>query len=192
MPSPHWIVGPRRVAAYAEALRLSPELGGATVHANVGLALQREGKITRAISHLRRAVELDPEDADLWQHLADAYADDEDPAAAIPCCERVVTLRPDDPQGHAELGSALLEEGRMEEAADCLRRALELGPDHVGALMKQGGLHEELGEMPEAEASYRRAHAVEPMAPAPLSCLATLLRGRLPDEDREAVRATAR
>jgi tetratricopeptide (TPR) repeat protein len=179
---------PEALAAYAEAFRLSPELGGARVHANLGLALQREGQLARAISHLRRAVELEPEDAEHWQLLANAHADDEDYASAIPCCERIVALKPDHPQAHTDLGSAMLEEGRIAEAAACFRRALERQPDHVNALMKQGGLHEELGEMAEAEACYRLARDAEPEAPAPLACLATLLRGRLPDADREAVR----
>ncbi len=54
--------------------------------------------------------------------------------------------------------------------------------------MKLGGLHEELGEMVEAENCYRRALAIRPQAPAPLACLATLLRGKLPDADRDSLR----
>ena len=46
--------------------RLSPELGGARIHANLGLALQRDGKGARA-SCLRRAVELAPDDAEIWR-----------------------------------------------------------------------------------------------------------------------------
>ena len=43
--------------------------------------------------------------------------------------------------------------------------------------------------MAEAEASYRRARAVDLKAPGPLACLATLLRGGLPDADRDAIRS---
>ena len=175
--------------AYAEALRLSPDLGNARIHANLGLALQHDGKLAEALSCLRRAVELAPDDAELWQYLATAHAVDEDYAAAIPCCERIVALKPEQAESHTELGWALQEEGRLTEASACYHRALELEPNGVNALLKQGGLHEELGAMAEAEANYRRARAVDLNAPGPLDCLATLLRGRLSDEDQDAVRS---
>jgi tetratricopeptide (TPR) repeat protein len=175
--------------AYAEALRLSPDLGNARIHANLGLALQHDGKLAEALACLRRAVELAPDDAEMWQYLANAHAADEDYAAAIPACQRVVALKPEWVQAHNDLGWALQEEGRLSEASACYRRALELEPDGVDALLKQGGLHEELGAMDEAETSYRRARAVSPTAPGPLACLATLLRGRLSAADRDAIRA---
>jgi tetratricopeptide (TPR) repeat protein len=180
---------PQAHTAYAEALRLSPELGVARIHANLGLALQRENKIAEAFSCFRRAVELAPDDAEIWHYLANAHVADEDCASAIPCCERIVALKPDGVQGHTDLGWALQEEGRLTDAAACYRRALELEPYSVKALLKQGGLHEELGAMAEAEVCYRRAREANLEAPAPLACLATLLRGRLPDADRDALRS---
>jgi tetratricopeptide (TPR) repeat protein len=180
---------PEAHAAYAEALRISPELGNARIHANLGLALQRENKVAESFACFRRAVDLAPDDAEMWQYMASAHITDEDPAAAIPCCERIVALKPDKAQSHCDLGWALQEEGRLTEAADCYRRAVELEPESLFPHMKQGGLHEELGEMTLAEASFRRANTINSEAPAPLACLATLLRGRLPDLDREAIRA---
>ena len=173
--------------AYAEGFRLSPDLGNARIHANLGLALQHDGKLAEAFSCLRRAVVLAPDDAEIWQYLANAHAADEDYAAAIPCCERIVALKPEWAQAHSDLGWALQEEARLTEASACYNRALELEPNSVNALLKQGGLHEELGALAEAEASFRRARAVDVKAPGPLACLATLLRGRLPDADRAAI-----
>ncbi len=178
---------PSAYAAYAEALRLSPDLGDARIHANLGLALQRENKLADAFACFRRAVDLAPDDGEIWQYLANAHVADEDHAAALPCFERVVALKPETASSHADLGWALQEEGRLTEAAACYRRALELEPNKFHALMKQGGLHEELGALALAEASYRRANEIDNRAPAPLACLATLLRDRLPDADREAI-----
>ena len=175
-------------AAYDEALRLSPELGDARIHANIGLALQHDGKLGQAFARFRKAVELTPDAAEMWQYLANAHVADEDWAAAISCCERIVALEPQKAQSHCDLGWALQEEGRIAEAAACYRRALELEPDNVNGLLKQGGLHEELGAMAEAESCYRLAQAVEVNAPAPLACLATLLRRTLPEADQNALR----
>jgi tetratricopeptide (TPR) repeat protein len=176
-------------AAYAEALRLSPELGDARIHANLGLALQRDNQRAQAFSCFRKAVELAPDDPEMWQYLANAHLADEDFAAAIACCERVVALKPEWAQAHVELGWALQEDGRLSDAAVCYRRALELDPDDIHALLKRGGLQEELGAMAEAEASYRRAWLVNCAATTSLACLATLLRGRLPEADRSAIHA---
>ncbi|MGP0070164.1 MAG: tetratricopeptide repeat protein [Isosphaeraceae bacterium] len=180
---------PEAHAAYAEALRLSPDLGDARIHANLGLALQRENQFPRAFACFRRAVELASDDPAIWQYLANAHAADDDYAAAIPCCERIVALAPTRPHGYVDLGWALQDEGRLSEAANCYRKALELQPDGINAHVRQGGLHEELGEMAEAESCYRRARELDPEAPAPMASLATLLRGKLPDADREAIRA---
>ena len=48
---------------------------------NLGLALQHDGKLAEAFACLRRAVELAPDDAEMWQYLASAHAVDEDYAA---------------------------------------------------------------------------------------------------------------
>ena len=50
-----------------------------------------------------------------------------------------------------------------------------------------GEMHEDLGEMAEAQAAFRAAIALQPdFAPAH-ACLATLLRGKLPEADRIAI-----
>ncbi len=121
--------------------------------------------------------------------LANAHDADEDHAAALSCWQRVVELNPTFATGHNHLGWALQQEGRFAEAAACYRRALELQPRYLDALLNQGGLHEELGDMAEAEACYRRAQALHPRAPGPLARLALLLRGKLPEADRDAIEA---
>jgi tetratricopeptide (TPR) repeat protein len=176
---------PEAQAAYVAALNRSPELVRA--HANLGLALQRQGRLPAALTCFRKAVELAPEDADVVKLLADAALVDDDLAAALPCLERFAALRPELPEGHNFLGRAWQEQGRYEEAAACYRRVLELQPTYLDAFLNQGILHEELGAMSEAEAAFRHAHSRWPQAPGPLAHLATLLRGKLPDGDLEAL-----
>ncbi len=172
--------------AHAEAVRLAPDL--ARTHANLGLALQGEGKLQGAVAAFRRAVELAGDDAEMWQYLANAHVANEDFTAAIPCCERLVALKPALATGHNDLGWVLQEEGWLTAAAAAYRQALQLQPNYVAALLNQAGLEEELGEFEQAETSLRRAQAISPRVPTPLARLATLLRGRLPDADREVIR----
>jgi tetratricopeptide (TPR) repeat protein len=173
-------------AAYAEAVRLAPDLGVA--HANLGLTLQQQGKPAAALPHLRRAAELAPEDAEACQQLASAHGLNEDWAAAILCCERRVALKPQDADAHNDLGWAYQSDGRPGEAEASYRRALELAPDHLDARLNLGSLHEELGAMAEAEACYREAEVRHPRSPLPLARRAVLLRGRLPEADRDRLR----
>ncbi len=180
-------------AAYDAALRLAsqgpprPEME-ARIHANLGFTLQLEHKRAEALTHFQRAAGLAPNDVETWRILADAHAANENYAAALPCCQRIVALRPGLGQAHNDLGWALQEQGRLTEAAECYRRALELQPELLDGWLNQGRLHEEQGELAQAEECYRRALAVYPRAPGALARLATLLRGKLPDADRMALR----
>ena len=88
---------------------------------------------------------------------------------------------------HNELGWALQQEGRHDEAADSHLRALELDPTLLDAQLNLGNLHEVLGDLAEAEALFRKAQASHPDTPRVLAVLANLLRGRLPDHDRDAI-----
>ena len=174
-------------AAYDEALRLAPD--NFLVHVNLGLLSIGEGKLHLVAACFERAVEIAPDDPELWCALAQAHLAAEDPSAAVPWLERLVALHPEQPINHSELGSALQQDGRYDEAAASLARALELQPDFLDALLVQGILLEELGELQQAEDCYRRAAAAHPQAPAPYARLATLLRGRMPEQDRIGLRA---
>jgi tetratricopeptide (TPR) repeat protein len=174
--------------AYAEALRLSPGIAGARAHANIGRALHADGQVQRGLACLRRAVEIAPDDVEVWRGLAETYADAENYADAIPCCRRIVEFEPERAQAHNNLGWALQQEGYVEEAADRYRRALEIRPDHIDAALNLANLNEELGELAEAEAAYRRLFEATGN-PIPLARLATLLRGRLPDSELDALRS---
>jgi tetratricopeptide (TPR) repeat protein len=179
----HWV---EAAHAYAEAVRLQPGL--AVAQANLGLVLRMLGKPGEALTHLRQAAELAPEDDAVWQQLAYAHGQAEDWAAAVEVCKRRARNKPADANAHNELGWAYQSEQQHAEAQAAYRRALELQPDHLDALLNLGELHEELGTMAEAEACYREAETRHPRSPLPLARRAVLLRGRLPDSDRDRLR----
>ena len=171
---------------YLEALRLSPELAQAAAH--LGLVLKGEDKLGEALPWLKQAVDQEPSNATYWEYLADLHSDREDPAEAILCWEKVLILSPKETAAmHLSLGWALQEEGRLEEAESHYKKALELEPASASARLNMGGLHEELGRMQSAEAAFREALALQPGFPLPHARLATLLRGKLSEEDFEAL-----
>jgi tetratricopeptide (TPR) repeat protein len=173
-------------AAYLEALRLEPDL--APAHAHLGLTLSREGRHGDALPWLKRAVELDPTSTTFEEFLAELYMEQEEPAAAIPHWERALALADGRRAGlHLSLGWAYQEEGRLAEAQQQFEAALRLQPDLASAHLNLGGLHEERGELAKAEEAFRTALRVQPNFALPHARLATLLRGKLPDEGLAAL-----
>jgi tetratricopeptide (TPR) repeat protein len=170
---------------YSEALRLDPDLAPAL--ANLGLTLQREGQLQDALPWMQQAVGLDPDNADGWEKLGDLRSEREEYAEAVPCYERVLALQPGRAVTHNSLGWAFQEEGRLAEAAEHYRTALRLDPNLAGAQVNLGGVHEEWGELGEAETAFRAALRLQPAYTLPHARLATLLRGKLPDADRQAL-----
>ncbi len=168
--------------AYLEAVRLNPDL--AEAHARLGAILRRERQPWDALPWLKNAVRLEPDNAAFWEFLAEAYAEVDEFAEAIPCWERVLELAPVNlASHHRALGTAFQHEGRFVEAGERYRTALVLQPNLAAAHVDLGWLHEELGDFNISEAAYRAALKLRPKFPLPIARLATLLRGDLPDDD---------
>ncbi len=173
-------------SSYLEALRLEPDL--ATAHAHLGLTLLREGQLNDALPWLKRGIELDPDNATFEEFLAELYMEREDPAEAIPHFERALVLSEGERPGiHLALGWALQEEGRYADALQNYETAMRIQPDSAAAQLNLGGLSEEQGLLDRAEEAFRTALRVQPNFPIPHARLATLLRGKLPDEDLAAL-----
>jgi tetratricopeptide (TPR) repeat protein len=171
--------------SYVEALRLEPNLALANAH--LGLVMQGEGELQPAVARLKKAVELEPENASFWEWLAGLHDEREEPAKAIPCWEHVLAQDPDRPAPHGSLGWDLQQEGRLDEAREHYLTAIRLNPNYGQARVSLGSLHEELGKMAEAESEFREALRIQPDLPAPWARLATLLRGKLPEDDLAAL-----
>jgi tetratricopeptide (TPR) repeat protein len=173
--------------AFLEALQLDPDLALANAH--IGLIFQKRGHLAEAVMCLNRAVELEPDRVEFWEWLAELHDERDDSAASIPCWERVLTLDPDRAGAHLSLGRALQDEGHLERARARYLAADELQPHSGAPLLNLGWLHELLGEMDRAESAFRAALKRQPNFPAPHARLATLLRGKLPDEDLATLEA---
>jgi tetratricopeptide (TPR) repeat protein len=173
-------------AEFLEAARLAPEMPGP--HAQVGLSLGREGQFNEAVPWLKQATSLAPEVPAFWAHLAELHMEREDFEEAVPCWERLLALAPEDRVGPIiSLGWALQQAGRLAEAGEKYHAAAAINPGAPAVQLHLGGYHEDLGELAEAEACFRAALAVAPNMPIPHSRLATLLRGKLPEADLDAL-----
>jgi tetratricopeptide (TPR) repeat protein len=176
---------PEARAAWLEAIRLAP--AQAVSHAALGLLLQEEGEPSQALPWLQQAADLEPDNVAFHEHLAELHAAEEESAKAIPCWRRVLALEAGRATAHTALGWALQEEGQLTEAEEHYRTAVHLQPDWAPPLLSLGGLHEELGALDQAEAEFRTALGKQPTFALGHARLATLLRGKLPEEDLAAL-----
>jgi tetratricopeptide (TPR) repeat protein len=173
------------IGCYSEATRKNP--ASAQFQTNLGMALQQEKRWDEALMCFRYATELEPDSLPLFAQRALAAVDRERFTEAIACYERMLEIDPGAATTHNDLGTLLQEEGRLEESEKLLQTALRLQPDLAIAHVNLGGIHEKRGDLASAEVEFRMALGDAEANAQALARLASLLRDKLPDKDREAI-----
>jgi tetratricopeptide (TPR) repeat protein len=144
--------------ALREAIRLHPDL--AYAHANLGVALMRQGKLDEAIAEDREAIRLRPDDGPTHFNLGTALGRQGKLDEAIVEYREAIRLQPDYAYAHSNLGLALLAQGKVDEAVIELRKATRLKPDFAHANL--GNALRRQGKLDEAIAEYREAIRLQP------------------------------
>ena len=124
-------------------------------------AAWQRGDANAAVSHSRRAVELDQGDGRAWTMLGVALRQ-RDPAEAEAALRRAAVIGPRDPDAHFHLGNLLREQGRAAAAIESYERALALAPDHPSLLNNYGLALDANGAGERAQATYRRILEARP------------------------------
>ncbi len=94
----------------------------------VGERAVDEGRGEQAVRLFRRAVELNPQAAEPYNHLGLALSDLAQHDGAITAMRRYAALKRDDPNPLDSLGEVLLRANRLEDAEVSFRRALAVSP----------------------------------------------------------------
>lgn len=141
-----------------------------TTHADDGMvwkilsvALVRQGK--DALSALRRATELLPDDAEAHRNLAAALQGSGRWEEALQSLHRALQLEPHDADGFAEAADVMRALGRAREAVPLYERALLLNPKLVEAQNNLGNAFLQLGRNLDAARCYRLALEARPDDP---------------------------
>lgn len=122
------------VSLFEESLRIGPDL--AETHASLGATLVKLGEPVEAEVHLRRALELEPNNIKARFNLGVLAHRHGDFAGAVELFEANLRIRGDHFDSHYGLGTDLLEIGRPEDAVRHLRRAIALRPDDARTYKK--------------------------------------------------------
>jgi tetratricopeptide (TPR) repeat protein len=171
--------------SYGEALRLN--LGLAMIYNNMAQAFQEENALDQAHAWYERALQLDPRSARFHGNLASLLAQQEKYDEAAARFRLALRLDPAYADAHWGLGGVRHEQGYLEEAQAHYREALHWNPELPAAHAALGRACEELGDLAAAESCWRTALRHDPRHAAAHAQLATLLRGKLPEEDLAAL-----
>lgn len=171
---------------YTEALRLNP--GIALIYNNMAQLLQEEGQLDEAYAWYQDALRRDPNAPRTHCNLASALGERERHNEAVAHYETALRLDSRCVEAHNGLGFLRHEQGRDDEARRHYQTALQIQPDFAPAHCNLGALQAELNDPAGAEASFRSALQHDPTHAGASAQLATLLRGKLPDDDLAALR----
>lgn len=128
-----------------------------------GRHLHRSGKPAEAESAYRRALALEPENAEALHYLGLLKHQLGQTAMAVELMSRAMALRPDSPEFHYNFGCALASQvDRAEEGMELLARAIELQPDYGEAYASLGLALDQAGRTDDALAAWSRAIELRP------------------------------
>ena len=149
------------VRAFNEAIANTPDCS--ECYRNLGIVESRRENYDAAETALRRATEIDPEDAAAFDALADVYNaqrrfdDAADAAAAASRLSGGGGAGGDDPGAVFDQGLIAWNAGRIDDARGLFERTLELQPDHGEANYWLGMASLNAGQIPEA-VTYMRTY----------------------------------
>ncbi len=87
------------------------------------------GDVNESITHLKRAIEIDPSYADAVNNLGSHYHRNGQYDLAIQCFKKVTELNPEFYGGWVNLAASLLSKGKFRDALEANQRAYRLRPD---------------------------------------------------------------
>lgn len=151
----------KAVEAWEKAIALDPK--SLETRINLSHVLASMERYEEAEKHAREALKAHPENAGLWQNLANALVRQNGRLdEAVECWNKSLSLEPENVHIYQNMGHALQDSGRLAEAEKCFREILDRHPDSVATLNNLGNVLREQRKMDEAEDLYLKAIDIEP------------------------------
>jgi tetratricopeptide (TPR) repeat protein len=129
---------------------------------SLGTVLRHQGRNEEALKTFDKAVQLKPDDAELWKNLGMVLSDLARPADALLSFQHALKLNPRDWDAANHSGFLLYRSGRHEEALRHFDLCDELQPGDASTLQARALALGGLKRFEEALADSRRAHALDP------------------------------
>ncbi len=153
------VVVPKAKAAAEKARQIDGQLSPA--HTQLGmLAAWYDWDPLAAEAHFRRALELDPDNAEAHLYFAHLRSNQGRHDEAVREADRALAIEPFNTRFNALTGQFLVHAGRTDDAIARLQAALAMDPNHVLAHVFASAAYSEKGRFPEAIAHAEKAVAV--------------------------------
>ncbi len=145
---------------YRDTIRHNPQAWMA--HLNLGLELERQGRLGDAIARYRKSLEINPELATAHNALGVAVEKQGSKREAIDHFRQALILRPEYAIAHYNLGNTMRSMNRTAEAIEHYRKSIEIDPGIAMVHSNLGTALKSRGELAEAVKAYRRALELNP------------------------------
>ena len=150
----------RAVDHLTEAVRIYPK--GAETHTNLGLAYERQGRLTEAIAAHRKAIVLNPRLPEAHYNLASALAAAGRHVEALASFEQALRINPRSAEARHNAANSLVALGRNDEALLQLQAARDIAPGSVRIHRALADTLQRLRRYDEAVAEYQAALRLQP------------------------------
>jgi tetratricopeptide (TPR) repeat protein len=129
---------------------------------NLGEAIYKLGRMTEAIAHFERVLQIEPNEPMAHASLGAALLKIGQTNAALVHLQKSLEIDPQQSSVHSSLGVVLLELGRLEESLSHLKTALKIDPENSDAHYNLGNALLQMGQAKEAVAEFERALRISP------------------------------
>jgi Flp pilus assembly protein TadD len=168
---------------------LSATTDNTVAEENLGQALYERGKIEQAVSHLERALVIEPNDAIAHGALGAILLKVSQREQALVHLQRSLEIYPNQAGVQSTLGVALLEAGDVEGSLKHLETATRLDPGDNDAHYNLANTLLQLRRPRDAVAEYQRAVEINPNDTEALNNMAWVLATWPEDDGRDGARA---
>lgn len=132
----------------------------APVHRMAGLLQHEAGSNQRAIAEFERAIELEPQNSDVYQRIGQVYESTGQLSKAEAAFDKAVALDPQFFQPYLALGLFHYNRGEFAKASELFQKAALLGPDEANTHYSLGSTYIDLGKYEDAERELQRATSI--------------------------------
>jgi tetratricopeptide (TPR) repeat protein len=150
------------VAWLSGAIRQNPR---SDYLSTLGITLKQMGRLDDALSVFDKALQLKPDDAELWKHFGGVLAALDRPAEALLSFQRALQRDPRHWEAAYQSGVLLHQLERFDEALLQFDLCCALRPDHAATLQMRARVLRVLKRYEECLADNERAHALDPADP---------------------------
>ena len=121
-----------------------------------------KGSYQKAITYLEKTLQLEPDNAEVYNNLGIAYRKLGHYSKAISALEKAIQLKPNFVEAYSNLGSAYIYFGDYQQAISALEKAIQIDPSFAGTYYNFGFVYTKFGNFQKAAHYLEKAIQIDP------------------------------